>query len=331
MTVSRLQAAAFAWSLSLLTLSASAQAPSPADKAFRDGLQAMTRKDYVVACEKFRQSDSLDTSRSARHELAKCELAQGKFRAAWQDVQSVIKASAPDDKQVLPAARETAAAIEKRAPHLTIRLSPEAPDDTVVSINGADVPRGELGKRIVVDAGETHVLARTSAGGEDKQTLSLTEGEARELKMAPWIESASATDKPVEMGNKPAADSKVEVSGSTKKTTGYVSIGVGAAGLLGAGFFGYRYATDKNDACVTPDATHTQAAFDGCHDDQSKRKTDGTIAALLGGLGAVGVGVGLFLVTTSSAADGTAPAQARTSIVPWVGSTHAGAAVSTSW
>ena len=324
--------AAMATTLLSVSTTVHAQPKNEADKAYAEGRQAIKRKDYVVACEKFAQSQKLDASLYTTLGLAECEEKLGKLRLAWQHVQQVLT-GLPANDEALPFAKQIAATLDKRVPRLTVKLSPESPSDTVVSINGLDIVRAEIGKPIAVDVGEVHVLARTPAGGEAKQTLALSEGEKREVTLAPWVESsekpAATTEQKLAPSKAPAA---TEGDGSTTRVIGYVVTGLGAVALVGGGFFAIKYAGDAHDACVSPDGTaaHSQTVFDDCHAAQDKWKGDGTKAAVFGAIGAVAVGAGLYLVLSSDKADKVAGLR-RTMIAPWFDATSRGAALSTTW
>ena len=106
-------------------------------------------------------------------------------------------------------------------------------------------------------------------------------------------------------------------SSSTKRTLGFVVGGIGLAGLAAAGITGVLLLGDKSTA--DKKCTPTCVDQDG-RDAVSRGKSLIPINAVAWGVGALGVGVGTFLILTSGKkATEEPPPQAKLVFVPMVG------------
>src|SRR4051812_39657412 len=107
--------------LSLRAGAARAQDSSAAAEAlFNDAREAMARKDFDVACRKFRESDRLDPALGTRINLANCEEQRGQLATAWALFRQVQEKLPPTDARA-PIARDRIAKLDARVPHLIIR------------------------------------------------------------------------------------------------------------------------------------------------------------------------------------------------------------------
>jgi hypothetical protein len=305
-----------------------AQANRDADKAYAEGRQAMKRKDYASACEKFAKSEKLEPSLYTALGLAECEERLGRFRASWSHVQDVLRGLPPGD-DALPFAREIVATLEKRAPRLTVHVSPDSPRETVVLLNGIELSVGDVGKPIVVDVGPARLTTRTRAGGEYSRTVTLAEGEKKEVTLVALIEPSERVEPPAARVSTPAPKVR-DTAGTTGKTVGYVSIAVGAAAIAGAGWFTYWAVSERNDARRQYDPA-VGACLDtnsDCIAHQDTWKRNQLAAVVLGGVGVVAGGVGAYLLL--SVDDPPAPSSS-VRVVPWVGSAAGGAVLHRTW
>src|SRR5260370_13844519 len=100
--------------------------PAAAEALFREGRAAAQKGNWDVACPKLRESERLDPAAGTLLNLADCEEHRGRVATAWQLFRQVVE-SLPESDERVPLAKRRAADLEKRLPHLTIRLAGVAP------------------------------------------------------------------------------------------------------------------------------------------------------------------------------------------------------------
>src|SRR5271167_4491541 len=108
--------------LALLTHVARAQHdPAAAESLFRDAKAAEQRGDFKTACAQFAESQRLDPAAGTLLNEADCEEHLGTVATAWGHfVEARDQLPKGDDR--LPYAQQRATALEKRVPHLVVRL-----------------------------------------------------------------------------------------------------------------------------------------------------------------------------------------------------------------
>ena len=95
--------------------------PAAAEALFRDGRAAAQKGDWESACPKLRESQRL-TRRGDVVNLADCEEHRGKVATAWQLYRQVVE-SLPENDERVPLAKKRATDLERRLPHLTVRIA----------------------------------------------------------------------------------------------------------------------------------------------------------------------------------------------------------------
>jgi hypothetical protein len=152
---------------------------------FREGRVALKSGDYLLACDKFAASERLDPGAGTLLNLATCEEKLGHLAGAWAHLQEAIDLLAPANDDRLDLARKSYADVNKRLPHLVIRLAADAPAGTRVERDGIDVGESLRGFAQPVDPGD-HLIAIQAPGHVDaSSTVHLDEGETREVTVSP--------------------------------------------------------------------------------------------------------------------------------------------------
>jgi len=262
---------------------------------FRAGRQAADAGDWVKACQRFEESNRLDPAVGTVFNLGYCREQLGQFASAWQRYLEVIeRLPASDERATL--AQERARALEKKVPRLVLELS-EAPDGTVVLRDGVELTSGSFGVALPVDPGP-HVVEVRAPGHEPRRfEVSVVEGESKNVALSPGELSppepaASAT--PAQESAPATAEAS---STSSKKTIGFIVGGVGVlaiAASLTAGALAFSEKNTIEEEC--DDKRCTDAGLEA----GDRGRTLTTIANVAFAVGVAGLGVGAYLVLTSS-------------------------------
>jgi hypothetical protein len=259
--------------------------PVAGEALFREGRAASEAGDHAKACAKFRESNRLDPAPGTIFNLADCEEKLGRLATAWTLFREVSqKLSAQDDRHAIATSR--AAALEPRLPKLTIAVSAGTPPSARVFRDGVELQAGALDTPLPVDPG-VHVIALDVPGhARVERRVELAEAESKRETLQPGP-AGPATD----------GDDAVGDGGSTRRTLGWVALGVGFAGLAAGGITGVlvldkKSVVDENcDAAKRCNPQGIEAADAG--------RTLGTVSAVGLIAGAAVAGAGLVLVLTS--------------------------------
>lgn len=261
--------------------------PSAADALFRAGREAMKNKDYATACPKFAESQRLDPAAGTLLNLAQCEEGLGKTASAVQHYKDAAELFPPADPRVA-IAKDRIAALSPKVPKLTIKLETGAPEGTKVVRSGVELGPASLGMALPVDPGEQVVVVSAPGRAEKKTTIVIKAGESREVTVEAGEDAAGGT------AGQPAKEKAPDSGsgrGSTVRTLGYVTGGLGLIGL-GAGTYFVLKAKDQDDkALKTYDQASGTCMDQNCVDWTDKSRTSSKIAT------AGFIGGGVLLVT----------------------------------
>jgi hypothetical protein len=242
-----------------------------------------------VACSNFRESERLDPGVGTLLNLADCEEKIGRLASAWQFWREAIDMMGQSDER-LSYARGRSSALDRRVPRLTITLAGADGDATRVLRDDLELGSASLGSPLPVDPG-SHVVRVTAAGfAESKVVVTVAEGERKSIEVKPGARIASPAVNA-------AAPASVAASQS-KRTWGWISMAAGGAGVAGAVATGLIMAGHKNTVEEHCSQDHICDAV-GYEAAQSGQKLL-IPNAVLWGLGAAGVGVGAYLLLSSS-------------------------------
>lgn len=274
---------------------------------FERGKAAANRHDWAGACPMFAESFRLLPKVGSVLNLADCEEQLGKLaeaRSHWQ--QGIDLARSTGDARRADFAAQRLSRLDTRVPRLTLRLAPGAPPDTTVSRDGVDVGAASLGVGMPVDPGAHTIVTSAPGRAKHAQDVSLKEGEARTLVVAPGDALPAAA------AQTPEGATASESSSSTwsgRRTAALVLGGVGVVGLGIGTFFGLTTASKKSDAnghcdaSLACDATGVQLLHDA--------HVDGDVSTAAFIVGGVALAVGAVLWFTAPGAEtGTARATA---------------------
>jgi hypothetical protein len=204
-----------------------AQAMSPAVIELFDAGRALADKgDQAGACAKFTEAIRIDGTRryGLLMNLGQCSEKQGKTATAWA-LYKEAAFTARRQSRVEDEANATtlAAALEPRLAKLQINAGPgKAAEGLVIRTDGQEVGAGALGTPIAVDPG-SHVIEATATGYSVwSTTVTASEGAVKVVEIPALVKAAAP----------PSAVGADGGGSSARRTAGFVSLGVGGAGLV---------------------------------------------------------------------------------------------------
>ncbi len=169
----RLLASAFAIVVLAATAPVAAQSESAlAEALFDAGRAAADAGDHTTACEKFRESQRLEPGVGTLLNIGECAEKTGDLLGAWQSFNEAVKLLDPTDKRA-SFANQRFEELDQRIAKLSLRLSADAPKDSVVRRDGVVLGAGSHGVFLPVNPADEHTLV-VSAPGHDDRTYRIT-------------------------------------------------------------------------------------------------------------------------------------------------------------
>lgn len=209
---------------------------STAETLFQEGLAAMKRNDFAIACEAFDKSNKQDPSPGTQINLAICYEKQKKWASAWTWYRSAAGlAQQRNQGSREQNATEAAKRLEAQLHYVTISVK-NAPADMVVKRDGAEIATSLGGKEIALpfDPGE-HVI-EIKASGKKPFTKNVVTPDTPATSAQPEVLDFALEDAPAELALETQGPSepkttiiRTESDGSTQRTVGLI---VGGAGIL---------------------------------------------------------------------------------------------------
>lgn len=272
--------------------SAEPAADRKAEALFREGRALLERGDVARGCARLAASLEIVRRASTVLNLADCDERQGHLVssvARWQQGIAMLPAS---DVRVA-VARERLAAVRKRIPRVTVRLTGALPERGSVAVDGAPIPRAEVEGDHQLDPGPHELVATLPGRGEVRRSFTLEEAERRALVLDVGEPQAVAVAPP------PRSSGGLRTAGFVLGGVGLASLAVGA--VTGALTIDKKRIVDENCTAAACNDVAREAATAG-----KALSATSTITFVAGGALAA---VGLTLVLVGGAA-GKAPAAA---------------------
>ena len=308
---------ALAVTLSLAAVAAPARAgdAAAAEVLFQQGRAASDKGDVATACVKFRESNRLDPAVGTVFNIGDCEEKLGHLATAWQLFREVVQRLPPADERVT-IAKQRATALDKRVPRLTVHLADGSPAGAKVSRDGSELGAASLDVALPVDPGEHTIEVDAPGRARSSTKVSLAEAETKTIEARAGAPSSAGPSSSGTTTAPPADD------GSGRRTAGYVVGGIGAAGIVVGAITGFMVLGKKSTVDDNCNAAKrcSQTGLDAA----DSGKTLGTVSGIGFIAGAVGLGVGTWLVLSS---DGKKETAIGPSVLPGGG----GVSVKGSW
>ena len=321
--------------LALAAIPASAQAQD-AGALYKKGVAAMAAGKLTQACPMLEKSYEKEARLPTLFALAECENKQTKASSALEHYKAYVERvglASPADQQAESERRKTATAqieaLEKTLPELTFVMPTNAPDGTIVKLDGRVAPflsnvRVQPGEHTVIlevpDIGKVETKVTVATG--DKKNVQLTlPGKAGEPTAAtappppePSKQDAAPPPPPVKEAPPPPAK-------PVNHTGAFIVGGIGVAGLAVGGVFGVM-ALGKSKTVeahcldVLCDAEGKKAGDAG--------KTLGWVSTGGFAVGAILVGVSLYMLFSDSSSSSTKSASVTPTWQPIVAGAERG-------
>jgi len=276
-----------------------AQAQEPPDgvararELFVQASELRDRGDLRGALEKFEGAHVLAVNPITTFELARTYAQLGMLVEARDAYASIARlpTMADETERAAEARRDgpkAADELRRRIPMLSIKIAVPA-DALSVTLDDQPVPAAALVAPRAVDPGTHHVVATAAGGARAEQTITVSEGESREVKLAVTLAAAPAPA--MEPEPKAWAPQQARESGGNHLGPfAYAGFGVGAAGfVVGTVLAG---ATLSKASSISVDCG-TTACVQGAKDATHSARDLGTAAVVSYTLAAAGVGVGV--------------------------------------
>jgi hypothetical protein len=300
--------------LSLSLTASLAGAQSDADRRLarelgEQGADALDKKDFTTALDRFGRADKLFHAPTIGLGLGRALAGSGKLVAALETFHRVATEPLATNaslafRQAAIAAQKEADALEPRVPTVVITL--RGADEANVTIDGERVPSAALGLPRAADPGDHVVRAEAVGFTPASATVTAQEGKRSRGELvlrpasSPPLPSASSSAPP-SSGALASAPSPVpptnQSTGSTQRIAGYVTGALGVVGLAVGGYLALSAKSTYSDSrpycngenhCVQAGDTLVQSA-----------RSRGDIATGVLAVGVVGLGVGATLLLTA--------------------------------
>ncbi|MFO0759242.1 MAG: hypothetical protein U0359_22310 [Byssovorax sp.] len=306
-------------SLLVLLLSAgvaSADVPD-ADRATaralaNEGQDALERADFATAADRFGRADALLHAPPLLLGLARAQVGLGKLVSAQETYQRVLREELPRNPprafvRALADAKLELDALRPRIARVTITI--EGAADVAVTLDGDPVPSAAISVQRPMDPGR-HVVRAVAGRAVAEVIIEAAEGGTYQ---APLVLKTPAADLPAPP-LRPASASppaRAAARGSPRKTAGYVTLGLGSAGLalgVGTGIAAMVQRGSIADQCVNGICPKSaQDAVDSYH-------LFGTISTASVVIGGAAAAAGVILIVTAPS-----PPPREATIAPLVG------------
>ena len=297
--------------LALLLATSAAWAQGSSDEVagralFEEGRRLMQAADFKAACPKLEEGERVSPGVGMAFNLGDCYEKLGKVASAWaafSDAAGMARAQSQAEREKV--AKERAAALAPRLPHLKLALAPGADVDGLeIKRDGVVIGRAQWTTSIPVDPG-AHTLT-VSAPNRVEAKVQVVVPEAAERVAQIPVLAAARVDKPVEgerpvvvMPPPPVEDSN---KGNTQRLVGLVAGGVGIIGLGIGTIYGLMAKSKKSDSdshCFEGDVCDADGLV--LRHQASGRAEVSTVSFIAGGV-LLAAGAVLYLVAPRASA-----------------------------
>jgi hypothetical protein len=308
---------------------AHADGRATAEELFQRGRQAMEKKEFPRACELLEASLKLEDTLGTLLNVALCHEAMGRVASAWGEFRAVEQRalrSVPPQTGRVEFARQHAEALQPKVSRLKMTLDPKIDARSVeVRVDGALLVTEALSEGTPVDPGKR--VVRVSAPGKRPAELpvDVPNGPSTTIPLTiPALVDAPAAPAPA--GATSLQDAEAVASARARRTAGYVTGGIGLAFVAAGAVFGALALNKRSESAC---AETTVRGVSGCFTQRADGKPnpeldranqaydDAVVFANLSTgafiLGAIGAGVGMYLILTAKT---SAPSTGVRAITP---------------
>lgn len=206
-----------------------------------------------------------------------------------------------------------AAELEPRIPTLKVDVEGAPAESVLLEIDGQKVPSAMIGLARPIDPGKHQIQAKTANSASDVVAVTLAERAHQSVTLKLVAATSSEGDDHI-TASEPGPRKVVS------RVPAYAALGVGAVGLVVGTIFvlqNHSKRGEADDLCPTGPCPESRRADVLRLDDEAN--TAATMAWVGYGVGAIGLGVGAFLLLTTSGASATPPPATGIRVRPSVG------------
>lgn len=270
----------------------------PAAVLFHEGREDAKRGDYQAACPKFEKSFAVAAKPGTLLNLADCHEKRGKLARALASYERLLPLLAPGDERV-QVAEGRIAELQKKVARLT--LTGRLPLGALVKQDGEEVLSSEMNTPRPMDPGGHVVEIKQSGKPERRLEIVLREAESRTLDLSDPETVPPAVSRPAPVSKAEVEPRRETLHGAAPpprdRSAAYAVGGAGGVAMLVAGVTGAMALSKKgtmDSHCDGASACDQQGL-----DAASSGRSLATISNIAFGLGALGLGVGGYLLFTS--------------------------------
>lgn len=309
-------------------LAAPADSEAKAKALFEEARELVKADKWAEACEKLSASKKLSPRMLTTYRLADCHEHIGKTASAHAGfIEAADLAKAVGDSAKQQDALTRAKQVEGKLSRIVLELPKD--ESLTIKIDGNTIPPALTREKLPLDPGEHELVASADGKKPRTVTFAVPEGPAvTNVSVAALDDAPKTTDKPPVVDDSPPPPPPVDdtkpASGSTLKTAGFVTLGVGVVALGVGSYLGLSAKSLDNDAealCTPRGCTPEGKSL---NDDARSRGNLATVVFTIGAVAAVG-GLVMVLVAPSSSSKTTA------TLSPWVAQTGGGLGLSGSF
>jgi hypothetical protein len=308
------------------------EARARADALFREGQDLLTAGQIATACARLEESQRLDPKIGRLLNVAYCHEKLGRVATAWSEYnQAAALALQTKQAEREAFARKQATELAQKLPFIRLDLT-SAPEVTRVTVDGSPLTRDQWTVPFPVDPGD-HTLTFAGDGHKTQaEKVSVSAAGTTRVAVAPLEAEGSAASPAPEPRTRteslptqpPQADPDATPPSHGSRTPGWIVGGVGVAALGAGAAFGVRAITLKSNAdAQCPNRLCTQQGLSTIGD----AKSAANLSTVFLAVGAVGVGVGTWLILRVPSGAGTG----STALVPTVAAHEAGLSWQGAW
>ncbi len=293
----------------LVARSASAQTTSDevAGRAlFEEGRRLMQQGDYKAACPKLEEGERISPGVGMAFNLGECLEKVGRIASAWaafSDAAGMARAQSQADREKV--ARDRAAALAPRLPHLKLALAPGADvDGLAIKRDGVAIGRAQWSASIPVDPGPHTLLVSAPNRVDATVQVDTPEGAERVAQIPVLAPAPTKVEKPIEKPAPLTPPPPIEDpnKGNTQRIVGLVTGGVGIVGLGVGAVYGLMAKSKKSDSdahCFAGDVCDSDGLV--LRHEAGGRADVATVGFIAGGV-LVAAGVVIYLVAPRASA-----------------------------
>jgi hypothetical protein len=269
-----------------------------------EGYEALQRKDYAAAEERFRRADKLVHAPTLVVDWARSFVGLGRLVEAYERYELVLREGVGENapwpwKRAQHDAEREIEALKPRLAWVTVSIV--GADHPTVFIDGRRVPSAAVGVPRAVNPGRRVVSAWARGYFPKQQEIDLHEGQNLSLALQLEAKPQGAPEEPEpvvkEVVDELPAPQYVASGGGTRRTLGYIAVTAGAVGLVVGGVSGVlalKEGADLSSRCpsgtCTPLNQQQRGEFQSDIDRYKLFQTASTIGLAVGVVGALSGG-----------------------------------------